>query len=133
MKTQIAKWGRTSEIFRAVPFVATRKAASNASEALAPPIGLAVCALVAVLDLTACRENDCSSLDDCDPPECQVVDGKNLDSDSPDEIRVAGCTRLEGETDLESWARAPNGDCWQFPSSLIPDTFEPVPLNCAGD
>lgn len=69
--------------------------------------------------------SECDSVDDCDPDECQLIRGRNLDSEDPDILRPAGCTSNDqaGGSDVFTTALAPDQSCWLFPSSLIPKDF----------
>jgi hypothetical protein len=82
-------------------------------------------ALLAAASAVACDE-DCSSLDDCDGEECQVIRGAKLTGSDPRGSLPAGCVAAGTPAgDLQTHARAPDGACWVFSTTLVPDDFTP--------
>jgi hypothetical protein len=87
-------------------------------------IGATHCCVSLVLASLGCG-GDCDSVDDCDADECTVVTGRKLDATSGMSV-PAGCvpgTSLDSGSAI-THARAPDGTCWEFPSTLIPRDFE---------
>lgn len=84
---------------------------------------LVALAALAAASGVACDE-DCGSLDDCDREECQVIRGARLTGAEPAGLIPVGCAPADRPAgDLETYARAPDGTCWWFPTTLIPDDF----------
>lgn len=87
-------------------------------------MGVNHCWFSLLLASLACG-SDCDSVDDCDADECTLVTGQKLDGSSGTPL-PAGCvpgTNLIVGT-ASTYARAPDGTCWEFPSTLIPRDFE---------
>lgn len=79
--------------------------------------------VLAATGLLGCG-SDCDSVDDCDADECTVVTGRKVGADSMPVPAgcVSGTNLVAG--DAITHARAPDGTCWEFPSTLIPSDFE---------
>ena len=69
------------------------------------------------------------SIDECDANNCSLVSGRpateNDDGttciDWSIDPQPAGCTAYESAEAVVSFAEAPDGVCWAFPSGTVPD------------